>query len=83
MDKLRPVEDQADKMKGEFEDAPTDHILSLDDLLSSQSDALNRIARDPDDGFVTTAHTSFSSGHRSSGSHASHSSASQIEHPLA
>jgi len=50
-------------------------LISLDDLLSSQSDVLNRIARDfEDDEKFPTGHQSSTSGHRSGGSHSSHSS---------
>jgi len=67
----------------EHTDACSTPLVSLDDLLSFQSDALNRIARDVEDDSVVTAHNSLSSGHRSGGSHNSHSSQSQIEYPLA
>ena len=56
-------------------------LVTLDDLLSSNSDVLNRIARNIENANETTAHSSQVSGHSSSGSHNSHSS-SQIEQPL-
>ena len=56
-------------------------FVTLDDLISSNSDVLNRIARDFESDNQTTAHNSSTSGHSSNGSHNSHSS-SQIEQPL-
>jgi hypothetical protein len=56
--------------------------ITLDDLLSSESEVLNRIARDVEDGVQAMAgHSSTTSGHRSGGTHTSHSSA-KVERPL-
>jgi hypothetical protein len=58
--------------------------LTVEDLLTSESDVLRRIADDVRQGRQdTTAHNSFSTGHRSSGAHNSHTSSSPIETPLA
>ena len=64
-------------------DVNAESHVTLDDLLSSNSDVLNRIARSIDNANETTAHSSSVSGHSSHGAHNSHSSSSQIEQPLA
>jgi hypothetical protein len=77
--------DNYDNSADQFDVTTGDHeaFVTLDDLLSSSSDVLNRIAREIENDGQTTAHSSSVSGHKSGGSHNSHSSQSQIEHPLA
>lgn len=56
--------------------------LTIDDLLNAESEVLRRIGEDNDAGGPTmSGHYSSSSGHSSSGSHGSHTSA-KIERPL-
>ena len=62
---------------------PLKHLITLDDLLSSDSEVLQRIGRElEDEGLMMGGHQSSTSGHRSNGSHSSHSS-STVESPLA
>lgn len=60
--------------------------ITLDDLLASQSSVLTRIARDLEemDGDQPTmaGHFSSTSGHKSSGSHSSHTSGVSSAAPL-
>ena len=49
-------------------------VITVDDLLTAESEVLRRIARDVAQGEETTAHISQTYGHSSSGGHSSHSS---------
>ena len=56
--------------------------ISLDDLLQSESEVLRRIAEEIDAPPHAAGHSSTTSGHRSGGTHSSHTSA-KPERPLA
>lgn len=57
--------------------------VTVEDLLKSESSVLRRIGDDIREGqHNITAHMSYSSGHRSSGAHNSHTSSSPVESPL-
>ena len=55
--------------------------LTLDDLLKSESAVLKRIGLQAIEGPIAAGHYSSTSGHNSSGSHGSHTSA-KSERPL-
>jgi len=49
-------------------------VITVDDLLTAESEVLRRIAGDVVQGPETTAHNSFTSGHKAGGGHSSHTS---------
>ena len=55
----------------------SEHQITLEDLMASESAVLKRLAEDfqEDDSHVMSAHNSTTSGHNSSGTHTSHTSA--------
>ena len=56
--------------------------ITLEDLLNAESEVLRQIGKEQSSGGATMAgHYSYTSGHSSSGSHSSHTSA-RIEKPL-
>ncbi|WJI79379.1 MULTISPECIES: hypothetical protein [unclassified Mesorhizobium] len=55
--------------------------LSLQDLLDAESEVLNRVGRDYGPERTMAGHYSSTTGHRSSGTHSSHTSA-KVENPL-
>lgn len=55
--------------------------LTLNDLLEAESDVLRRLARDAANEYTMAGHLSTTTGHKSSGTHTSHTSA-KVERPL-
>lgn len=77
------MEQRPERLKASPQVPNPQPLITLDELLSSESSMLQRIGRELEDEVVLMAgHSSTTSGHRSSGSHSSHSSSSMIEHPL-
>lgn len=75
------MSDSENEASGQVNEEGNRSALSLQDLLDAESEVLNRVGRIYGPERTMAGHYSSTYGHRSSGSHSSHTSA-KVENPL-